>query len=159
MSRKTKPIPQGGLLAKVRTNRYVLYIGLPFFVYFVFFCIFTWPWITHFNGWFLTDAGDGLQNVWNVWWVDKSVTELHQLPWSTNFLHAPHGVTLLGQTLNPFNGFVSIGLLNFMSLTQAFNTMVIFSFITGGITAFWLCYYFSKSYVPSIIGGFIYTFS
>lgn len=135
------------------------WLGLPLLIYFLFFSFFSWPWIIHFNSHFFTDAGDGLQNVWNIWWVDKSVGSLHQLPWHTSFLHYPHGVTLLGQTLNPFNGFVAIGLLNFMSLTQAFNFMVIFSFMVGGLTAFWLCYYFSKSYIGSLIGGFIFTFS
>lgn len=135
------------------------WVGLPLLIYFVFFTFYTWPWLPHFSSHFFTDAGDGLQNVWNMWWIDKSITDLSQLPWHTQFLHYPHGVTLLGQTLNPFNGFVGIALLQFMSLTQAFNTMVIFSFLAGGLTAFWLCYYFSRAYIPSIIGGFIFTFS
>lgn len=135
------------------------WVGLPLLVYFFFFCIFTWPWISNFNVSFMTDAGDGLQNVWNIWWINKSVTELNQLPWFTSYLHAPHGVTLLGQTLNPFNGFVALPLLGFLTLTQAFNVMIIFSFVVGGLTAFWLCYYFSRSYIPSLIGGFIFTFS
>jgi hypothetical protein len=135
--------------------------GLPLVIYFIFFCIFTWPWVSHFNGWYFTDAGDGLQNVWNMWWVDKSVTDLHQLPWHTSYLHAPWGVTLLGQTLNPFNGFVGIVLMHLfgLSLAQAFNSMIIFSFVVGGLTTFWLCYYFSKSYFASLVGGFIFTFS
>lgn len=142
-----------------RIRKFAKWVGIPLLLYFFFFCIYSWPWISNFNTSFMTDAGDGLQNVWNIWWVNKSVTELQQLPWHTSFLHAPHGVTLLGQTLNPFNGFVAIGLLTFLSLTQAFNVMIIFSFVVAGLTAFWLCYYFSRSYVPSLIGGFIYTFS
>ena len=137
----------------------IIWVCIPSIIYFVFFCIYSWPWITHFNTSFMTDSGDGLQNVWNIWWVNKSITELNQLPWHTSYLHAPHGVTLLGQTLNPFNGFVGILLLRFMSLVQTFNTMIIFSFVMAGITSFWLCYYFSKKYIPSIIGGFIFTFS
>ncbi len=133
--------------------------GLPALVYFGFFCLYTWPWIAHFNDRFFTDTGDGFQNVWNMWWVNKSVTQLHQLPWHTTYLHAPYGTTLLGQTLNPFNGFAAIPLLRVMSLMQAFNTMVIFSFTVGGVTAFWLCYFYSRRYVASLIGGFVFTFS
>lgn len=137
------------------------WVGLPLVIYLVFFVFFTWPWVAHFNSHFFTDTGDGLQNVWNMWWIDKSIVDLHQLPWFTNYLHYPHGVTLLGQTLNPFNGFVGIGLMHVfgMSLVQAFNTMIAFSFVASGITAFWLCYYFTKRYTPSLIGGFIFTFS
>lgn len=146
-------------LWKTRLRLAIKWVGIPLLVYFAFFVFYTWPWITHFSSSFFTDVGDGFQNVWNIWWINESVTQLHQLPWYTRFLHFPWGVTLLGQTLNPFNGFVAIGLLRFMSLVQAFNTMVIFSFLTAGLTAFWLCYYFSKSYIASIAGGFIYTFS
>ena len=138
---------------------YIKFALLPLLIYFLLFCFFTWPWITHFNGWFYTDGGDGLQNVWNVWWVNKSVTELGQLPWHTSFLHYPFGVTLVGQTLNPVNGFFAIPMLGFLSLNQAFNIMVIFSFLFGGLSALWLCYYFTKSYIPSVIGGAIFTFS
>jgi hypothetical protein len=134
-------------------------VVLPTLVYFALFCLFTWPWITHFNRDFFTDVGDGLQNVWNMWWIDKSVGQLHVLPWFTTYLHAPWGVTLVGQTLNPINGFVGIILMHFMSLMQAFNVMITFAFIFGGLTMFWLCRYLTKAYVPSLIGGAMFTFS
>lgn len=135
------------------------WVGLPLLIYFILFCILTWPWMANFNDKFFTDAGDGLQNVWNIWWIQHSVTNLSQLPWHTNFLHHPFGVTLIGQTLNPFNGFFVLGLLPIISLQQAYNLMVVFSFVVGGLTAFWLCYYFARSYVASMIGGAIFTFS
>lgn len=94
-----------------------------------------------------------------MWWIEKSVTQLDKLPWFTGYLHAPHGVTLVGQTLNPVNGFFGIPLQSFMSLVQAFNTMVIFSFVFGGVTMFWLCRYFTKNIVVSLIGGAVFTFS
>ncbi len=138
---------------------FLRWFGLPLVIYFIAFTLFTWPWLPNFSDYLLTDKGDGLQNVWNIWWIHESVINLQQLPWHTNMLHHPFGVTLIGQTLNPFNGFVALGLMQFMPLNQAFNTMVIFSFVVGGITAFWLCYYFSKSYFASIIGGAVFTFS
>lgn len=132
---------------------------LPLALYLVLFSAITWPWITYFDSHFMTDQGDGLQNVWNIWWINQAVTEYQQLPWYTNFLHHPFGVTLVGQTLNPFNGFVALVLLPFIPLHQAFNTMVVFSFVVAGLTAFWLCHYFSKRYIPSLIGGAVFTFS
>ncbi|MES1986676.1 MAG: hypothetical protein V4440_01355, partial [Pseudomonadota bacterium] len=139
------------------------WVILPTLLYFVLFCAFTWPWITHFNNAFFTDAGDGLQNVWNMWWIDKAVTQLHVMPWFTNYLHEPWGVTLVGQTLNPINGFVGVVLQTFLSLVQAFNVMITFSFVFGGLTMFWLCRFLTKSmgrsYIPSLIGGAMFTFS
>jgi hypothetical protein len=157
---KRKNLPAKRLVIKqIFRNKYVLYVIIPALFYFFFFCFYTWPWIAHFNTRYFTDQGDGYQNIWNMWWVNYSITHLHQLPWHTTLLHYPYGTSLLGQTMNPFNGFVAIGLLKIFSLAQSFNIMVIFSFVFGGLTTFWLCSYFSKRYIPSLIGGFIFTFS
>jgi hypothetical protein len=128
-------------------------------VYLGFFCLSTWPWVAHPRSQFFTDRGDGYQNVWNMWWVNRAVTVLHQLPWHTNLLHHPYGTTLLGQTMNPFNGFMGIALLRILPLVEAFNVMVAFSFVATGITAFWLCWFFCRRYLPSLVGGFVVTFS
>lgn len=132
---------------------------LPPATYFVAFCILTFPLISQFGTHFFTDTGDGLQNVWNIWWVNRSVTELHQSPWHTTYLHYPNGTSLLGQTLNPFNGFVGILLLRFLTLIQTHNAIILFSFVAGGVTAFWLSYSVTKSYWSSLVAGYIFTFS
>lgn len=159
-SANKKPVKKKS--SKARSSKWktlAIYFGIPFLFYFLFFWLYAGTWMGHFSTRFFTDQGDGFQNVWNMWWVNFSVTHLHQLPWHTNYLHYPYGTTLLGQTLNPFNGFVAIALLKVFSLVQAFNIMVIFSFVFGGVTTFWLCHFFTKKYIPSLIGGFIFTFS
>ena len=131
----------------------------PLFVYSLSFTILTFPLIGLFSSHFFADTRDGLQNVWNLWWVNKAVTELHQLPWHTHLLHYPYGISLLPHTLNPFNGFMAIPLLRVMSLEQAHNLIVIFSFIVGGLTCFLLAYRFTLAYWPSVVAGFVFTFS
>jgi hypothetical protein len=133
--------------------------AVPIVFYFICFCLLTFPLILHFNTHFYTDTGDGLQNIWNIWWVNKAVTDLHQSPWSTTLLHFPQGTSLLAHTLNPFNGFICVGLLPFMTLTQAYNFMVLFSFVFGGWMAFLLAFHLSRSYWGSLMAGFIFTFS
>ena len=46
-----------------------------------------------------------------------------------------------------------------MTLVEAHNAIVIFSFVMAGIAAFWLSYAFGASYWPSILGGCVFTFS
>src|SRR5580704_6472289 len=121
----------------------------PGLVYLVMFGVYTWPWPVHFGNRFYTDGGDGLQNVWNMWWVNRAVTVDHQLPWHTTLLHWPYGTSQLGQTMNPFNGVVGIALIRVMSLPEAFNTMVVFSFVMAGLTTFWLCRFLGARYVPA----------
>lgn len=131
----------------------------PLIFYFIVFCILTYPLILRFSTHFFAGKRDGLQNVWNLWWVNKAVTQLHQSPWRTSYLHYPYGISLLGHTLNPFNGFMGIFLLKSLTLVEAHNFIVVFSFIGGGLTGFWLSYYLTKSYWSSMIAGFIFTFS
>lgn len=133
--------------------------AFPTLLYYIIFCVLTFPLILKFSTHFFADGGDGLQNVWNIWWVNKAVTELHELPWRTTYLYYPFGISLLGHTLNPFNGFMGIGLLRFLTLVETHNVIVIFSFTIGGLTAFLLSYHFTKSYWGSVIAGGIFTFS
>jgi len=131
----------------------------PVIFYFIFFCILTYPLISLFSTHFFADRGDGLQYAWNIWWVNKALTELHQPLWQTSFLHYPYGLSLLGHALNPFNGFMGILLLRFLKQIATYNFIVVFSFVVSGLTGFLLAYYFTKSYWGSIIAGFIFTFS
>lgn len=133
--------------------------AFPILLYFIAFCLLTFPLILKFSSHFFTDIGDGLQNIWNIWWVNKSVTELNQMPLFTTYLHFPHGTSLLAHTLNPFNGLMGIFLLKVFSLTQTFNFLVLFSFAVGGLTAFLLAFHICRSYLGSLIAGFIFTFS
>ncbi len=150
-------MPEGWLSRLLRTTA-VFWIA-PLAVYFLGFTALTWPLIENFHTHWFADAGDGLQNYWNLWWVDKAVTDLHQLPWHTRWLHYPDGALMLAQTMNSFNGFVGIPLLRFMSLTELYNVIVIFSFVVGGLTAFWLAHDVTGRYWGSLLGGWVFTFS
>ncbi|HET8627490.1 MAG TPA: hypothetical protein VFL91_08725, partial [Thermomicrobiales bacterium] len=132
---------------------------LPVLVYFAGFCLLTYPLIRAFPRAFFADAGDGLQNVWNIWWVDLALTRLHASPWWTPLLHYPGGVSLVGQTLNPFDGFVGVALLPWLSLVETYNAIVVFSFVMGGVTAFWLARALGGAHWSSLVGGALFTFA
>jgi len=134
---------------------------VPALFYLFAFCILTFPLILKFHTHFFTDDGDGFMNIWNIWWVNTAVTQPSINPsiWYTNMLHWPFGITLLGQTLNPFNGLLAVPLLRVMSLVQAHNTIVLFSFTMSGVTAYWLSHYLTRSFWGSLLAGYIFTFS
>src|SRR5262245_42396618 len=98
----------------------------PVALYLAVFVAFTGPLLGRFSTHFFADAGDGAVNVWNLWWVDVSVTRLRTLPWFTPYLHFPHGISLLGHTLNPWNGFVGILLQPWLGLVRTHNVLVVF---------------------------------
>jgi hypothetical protein len=133
---------------------------LPAAAYLAGFIALTWPWTRGFSIAFWCDTGDGYQNVWNLWWVRTAVLS-GRSPWFTPLLHAPGGTSLLGHTLNPFNGFAGIPLAAAgLSLVQAHNAIVAFSFIAAGVTTFWLAMDLTGGAVAgSLVGGFAFTFS
>ena len=59
---------------------------LPLLGYLLCFILLTWPLIGLFSTHFYCDAGDGFQNAWNIWWINKSITQLRQLPYFTSYL-------------------------------------------------------------------------
>ncbi len=134
---------------------------LPVALYFSTFCVLTLPLMGKFFTEFFAGPTDGLQNVWNIWWIDQAVRrpDLHPTIWYTDLLQWPFGTSLLGHTLNPFNGFLAIPLLRFLSLTATYNTILVFAFVMGGVTMYWLAYALTQSYWPSLLAGFLLTFS
>lgn len=141
------------------SHQFINRLFLPAGLYLVLFFFFSPHLLGRFSTHIFADDGDGLQNVWNMWWVKKAVTELGHHPWRTEFLHYPSGTSLLGQTMNPFNGFTGIILQRFLTLVQAYNAMVVFSFVAGGWTSFLLCLELTGSYWGSLAGGSAFTFS
>jgi hypothetical protein len=152
-------------MKRFHENHYIVKVikhgAVPALFYFFMFCLLTFPLIRDFSTHFFTDDGDGFMNIWNIWWVNKAITQpsVHASIWHTDLLHWPFGTTLLGQTLNPFNGLIAIPMLRFMSLVQTHNVIVLFSFVMSGVTAYWLAYYLAKSFWGSLLAGYIFTFS
>jgi hypothetical protein len=142
-----------------KARQLILMAVIPVFIYLAIFFVVTYPLMLQMSTHFFTDEKDGLVMIWNVWWTNTAVTQLHQSPWHTNYLYHPFGVTLLAHTLSPFNGFLAIVLLPFLTLKQAYNLIVIFTFVVTGLTTFWLAFYIVRSYWPSIVAGFIFSFS
>lgn len=132
--------------------------SMPAMLYLAIFLILNPHVVGQFSTHFLFSGPDGFQNAWNLWWVNRAAGQL-TLPWSTTLLHHPYGTTLLGHTLNPFNGLLAIVLLKFFTLVQTYNLIVIFSFVAGGLTMFWLCREMAGSFSGSLAGGAVFTFS
>lgn len=134
-------------------------LALPAVLYLALFFALNPQLLAAFSTGFYFRGVDGFQNVWNLWWVNKAVRELHTLPWYTTYLHHPAGTTLVGHTLNPFNGLLAVLLLPLLTMVQTYNTIVIFSFVATGMTMFWLCLEVTRSYAGALLGGALFTFS
>lgn len=148
-----------------RIKPYTLSFGrwclIPGIIYLVLFFLMQPQYVLHFSDGFYLDDGDGFQNVWNVWWVNKAVVELHTSPYFTTMLHWPHGINLVPQTMNIINAFVAIPLIQLFhfSLVEAINFAVVSAFVFSGVTMAWFIQKLYRTYWVSIIAGALFTFS
>ena len=92
----------------------------------------TWPLARSLGSAIPGDAFDGWQNYWNLWWVRRSLLELHTHPYFTTALYHPTGVALWFQTINVFNGLASLPVQLAWNLYGAYNAVVLFSFTVAG---------------------------
>lgn len=112
------------------------------------------------------DGFDGWQNVWNLWWVKRSLLVLRTSPYFTYQVYYPTGAPLYFQTLNIFNGLTFLPFSLASNLFVSYNAVVLFSFVTGGYGAYLLANYVLGGHSPAIwrpwaafLAGAIYTFS
>ena len=108
------------------------------------------------------DSFDGWQNYWNLWWVRVALLDQHSLPYFTNLLYHPTGVSLLFHTLNPFNGLLSLPVQLSAGLLVAYNSIVLFSFVLAGYGAYLLARQVlgrQANTIPAFAAGVIYTFA
>jgi hypothetical protein len=142
--------------ARSRAFRFLIF---PLVFYALFLFVYTYPRMLSFGTHVFSDRHDGLSFVWNLWWVDHAVTELHRAPWSTTMIYYPEGMSLLPHTMSPLNGFLAVGLLRIFPLDQTYNVLFLFGFLGGGLFMFFLAWDRSRSYWGSLGAGFLFTFS
>ncbi len=125
----------------------------------------TYPLAAHFGAAIPGDGFDGWQNYWNLWWVKTALLDLHQSPYFTHFLYYPTGTSLLFQTLNIFNSFLTLPVQLSFGLTVSYNLVVLFSFVVGGYGAYLLALEVigakrgATDHLAAFLAGVVFTFS
>ena len=126
-------------------------------IFFALTCILTFPVITNFGdhlaGFF---TGDPEHMLWRFWLMKFSLDNGLD-PFQTNQIFHPNGVTILHH--NIFSTSLASFLLSFLELIPTWNTIFFLGFIFGGYGCYLLANYFTRSFIPSIIAGIVFTFS
>ncbi len=71
----------------------------------------------------------------------------------------PDGVNLTFQSIPKFLGAIFILLSGIFSLAVSYNLIVILTFVTSGMAAYWLVYHLLKRAVPAFFAGAFFAFS
>lgn len=105
------------------------------------------------------DGFDGYENLWNLWWVKYSLTQLHTNPYITNYVYYPNGQELYFHTLSPLGGLLTIPFQDSLGLFFSYNLLTILAYSSGGVGAYHLAKYFTKDESSSYLAGIIFAFS
>jgi hypothetical protein len=106
-------------------------------------------------------GGDTTQNMWNLWWERWAALRGDWIPYFTNMLYAPSGVSLAYHPLGLLNGWLGIVLQDGlgMNLLLTYNTLVIVTFIASGLATFYLVYFLVQNYRIAFVASLIFTYA
>ncbi|MFQ5789630.1 MAG: hypothetical protein ACE5JI_04055 [Acidobacteriota bacterium] len=121
--------------------------------------LFTYPlvlqFLTHHVG---EDGGDARVYLWNLWWVDKALVELHRNPYETDLIFYPLGIGLSLHTLGFLYGLFYIPLKIFFGPVAAPNLIVIWTFIASALGMYGLARYLGASRSGAFLAGLAFGF-
>lgn len=127
-------------------------------LYGILFAILTWPAPLRFSSHLFGDSWDGLQNAWNLWWFREALVERRVLPWYTDQLFHPTGVTLIGHTLSPVNALLGLLFGLFLGPVEAYNAVIVFCFVATGVATFLLASSLGASRPGALYAGAAFGF-
>ncbi len=108
----------------------------------------TWPMALHPSAAALGHArADGMKHLWTLWWMQSSVWQEGQFPFSTLLINYPAGMDLY--PIEPLNGVVAV-FLPFVSIVTLSNLLVLFNMTLTGVAGAW----FGREVSGSRWGGF-----
>jgi hypothetical protein len=117
----------------------------------------TWPIAVSLDESFATHA-DYFSNIWNFWWVRKSLFELGASPYWTDFLFFPEGVSLALHALSFANSVPGALLSYVVGLPAAFNLLTLAHFWLGAWSFYLLAHYLTGNRWGSVLAGMVYSF-
>lgn len=134
---------------------------------FIFFCVSLfvfWPILTNFNFAVLGNlkgySADSFQNIWNLWWSNKTCLGFCGDIWHTNYMFYPEGISLVFQTfflpiLAIFLPLTKLGL----GFVAAYNLGLLALVFLAMFSMFALVFYLTKNYTSAVFSGIAYGLS
>lgn len=145
----------------IQKTKKIQKIFLILFLFIVLTVINTYPLILHINTHAAGHSEDHFQNMWNFWWMNKSVFDLKQNPYFSQYIFYPDGASLVLHTLSPISSLISIPLQHLLdnNLVLTYNLIFIFTIALVGLSMHTLAYYLTKNHFASFMAGYLLAFS
>ena len=121
--------------------------------------LFTYPLVwffgTHHVG---EEGGDARVYLWNMWWVDKALTDLHTNPFETDFIFYPLGIGLSLHTLGFLQGLLFIPMKALLGEVSAANAIVMWTFVASAGGMYALARYLGASPLGAFLASMAFAF-
>ncbi|HMO01663.1 MAG TPA: hypothetical protein PKD37_02980 [Oligoflexia bacterium] len=101
---------------------------------------------------------DAFQFLWNIWWLKERVAEFGNSIHYSDYIFWPFGSRLYLHTLTEGLLLPAAILLKDFTIADIFNLVIIFCFVTNGISAYALFYIFSKNFWLSLVLSLAFSF-
>ncbi|NJM05112.1 hypothetical protein HC891_01070 [Candidatus Gracilibacteria bacterium] len=103
-------------------------------------------------------AIDGWQQVWNLWWFERAVTNI-QPPLFTPLIFHPQGATLAIHPFTASNGLLVLPITSLFGPIAAYNAATYASFVLAGVAAYALAVHIGASPGAAAIAAAIFALS
>ena len=114
--------------------------------------------IGHFSTWYIGRGPDSAAFIWFLnWWAYAATHRVN--PFLTKLLFAPAGVNLAWATTVPLAGWLFVPITCAFGPVVTYNVLCLLAPALAGWAAFVMCRWITRSYWPSIAGGWVFEFS
>lgn len=97
--------------------------------------VFTWPLVLHFSTHIPGLAGDNLEYLWKMWWVQHALFDLHTTPFVQPDIYWPYGYPLAYGEITPIHTIFLLPLTRLIGEGPAYNLVILSSMpLTGWMT-------------------------
>ena len=143
------------MLHRLRTNRSILMAAAWFLLLSV---LFTWPIVLHMADSVAGQFGDNMQFVWLIGWFQKSMFQLHQLPFQVPQLNYPQGWDLARTEIVPFEILLALPASLLAGPVLGYNLVIVVSFFLSGMAAFFWVRHLTGNSWAAVISGTLFGF-
>jgi len=119
----------------------------------------TWPLILNMNS-ALLGSGDGLQNLWNLWWAERALSRGQLNLYFTDLLYHPGGVSLAYHTLVPFSCLLAYPFLALGApIGVVYNAITLLTTVASGFGMYLLLRDRTHDRLSAFVAGVIFCFA
>lgn len=115
--------------------------------------------LPNFSSAIIGDGYDGVTFLWNFWWVKKSILELHQPPFFSDYMFFPFSMDLRLHTLIFAPAFITLPIQLLWGPIVALNIYVLSSFVLSGLGVYLLAKFYIKSRSAAFLAAIIFAFN